>query len=75
MSSPSPSSRVLLSVEDAANRLSISRTRLYGLLKTGDIASVRIGRLRRVPAEAIAEFITRLAAEQASRRPPTPTKN
>ncbi len=45
--------RVLLSVEDAAEQLSLSRTRLYALIKAGDIESVRVGRLRRVPADAL----------------------
>jgi excisionase family DNA binding protein len=56
--------RVLLSVEEAAERLSISRTRVYALIKTGALVSVRVGRLRRVPAEALTEFTARLVAEQ-----------
>lgn len=59
-----PTERVLLSVEEAAERLSISRTRVYALIKTGALVSVRVGRLRRVPAEALTEFTTRLVAEQ-----------
>lgn len=62
------SPRVLLSVEDAAERLALSRTRLYRLIKTGEIASVRVGRLRRVPVEALTAFTARLLAEQG--RPP-----
>jgi excisionase family DNA binding protein len=54
----------LLSVEQAAARLSIGRTTLYALLKTGAITSVRIGRLRRIPAEALATYTARLIAEQ-----------
>lgn len=57
--------RILLSVEDAADRLALSRTRLYGLIKSGEIVSVRIGRLRRVPVEALTAFTARLVAEQA----------
>jgi excisionase family DNA binding protein len=56
--------RLLLSVEDAADRLALSRTRLYALIKTGEIVSVRIGRLRRVPVEALTTFTARLIAEQ-----------
>ena len=56
--------RVLLSVEEAAEQLSLSRTRLYALIKTGDIASIRVGRLRRVPADALLQFTARLIAEQ-----------
>lgn len=59
-----PTERVLLSVEEAAERLSISRTRVYALIKAGALMSVRVGRLRRVPADALTEFTTRLVAEQ-----------
>ncbi|MCO1657876.1 helix-turn-helix domain-containing protein [Pseudonocardia humida] len=59
-----PDSRILLSVEDAAGRLSISRTRMYALIKAGEIASIRVGRLRRIPSSALESFIERLTAEQ-----------
>ncbi len=54
----------LLTVEEAARRLSIGRTTLYALLKCGEITSVRIGRLRRIPVESLTEYTARLAAEQ-----------
>lgn len=74
MSSPSPSSqrgpmkhdqaeappRVLLTVEAAAEQLSFSRTRMYQLLKDGEIESVKVGRLRRIPAEALTVYVRRL---------------
>ena len=56
--------RTLLSVEAAATQLSIGRTTMYALLKTGAITSVRIGRLRRIPAEALTAYTDRLVAEQ-----------
>ncbi|HEX9334443.1 MAG TPA: helix-turn-helix domain-containing protein, partial [Pseudonocardiaceae bacterium] len=40
--------RVLLTVEEAAKRLGIGRTTAFALVKTGEIVSVQIGRLRRV---------------------------
>lgn len=46
----------LLTVQDAAGRLGVGRTTLYGLLKTGAVESVHIGRLRRVPAVAIIKY-------------------
>jgi excisionase family DNA binding protein len=54
----------LLTVEEAARRLSIGRTTMYALLKDGQINSVRIGRLRRIPADALTAYTARLAAEQ-----------
>lgn len=56
--------RVLLSVEAAALRLNISRTRMYALIKAGAVISVRIGRLRRVPAIELDAFAARLVAAQ-----------
>jgi excisionase family DNA binding protein len=56
--------RVLLTVEAAAARLSISRTRMYALLKSGDVTSVRVGRLRRIPATALEKFAAQLHAAQ-----------
>ena len=56
--------RVLLTVEAAAEQLSISRTMMFALLKAGDVASVRVGRLRRVPAAELDVFARRLVAEQ-----------
>ncbi|MEV8438994.1 helix-turn-helix domain-containing protein [Actinosynnema sp. NPDC051121] len=58
--------RALLSVEDAARALSIGRTTMFGLIKTGQIASVQIGRLRRIPHTAITEFTARLTRDQAT---------
>jgi excisionase family DNA binding protein len=56
--------RELLRVEEAAARLAISRTYMFGLLRDQVIESVKVGRLRRVPADAITAYINRLAAEQ-----------
>jgi excisionase family DNA binding protein len=61
---PSEIALVLLTVEEAAQRLSIGRTTMYALLKEGHINSVRIGRRRRIPAEALTAYTDRLAAEQ-----------
>ena len=61
---PLDPTRTLLSVEAAATQLSIGRTTMYALIKTGAITSVRIGRLRRIPAEALTAYTARLVAEQ-----------
>lgn len=59
---PDTTPAILLTVEAAAARLSISRTTMYALLKSGDVTSVRIGRLRRIPTTALDEFTARLTA-------------
>jgi excisionase family DNA binding protein len=55
---------VMHTVEAAAQLLSISRTRVYSLIKTGGIHSVRVGRLRRIPDDALKEFVRTLSADQ-----------
>jgi excisionase family DNA binding protein len=52
--------RLLLTPEDAADVLGVGRTKLYELLRVGAIESVRIGRARRVPADALHDYVTRL---------------
>lgn len=55
-------STVLLTPEEAAKALRIGRSSLFGLLASGELASVRIGRLRRIPAGEIERFIGSLSA-------------
>lgn len=43
-------------VNDAAHRLCISRSALYGLMSRGEIAYARFGRSRRVPKAALEEY-------------------
>lgn len=54
--------RVLLTVEEVAERLGIGRTTTFRLVKTGEIESVRIGRLRRIHIDAINAYAARLVA-------------
>jgi excisionase family DNA binding protein len=51
---------LLLTVEAAARRLGIGRTAMYALVKTGDVESIRIGHLRRIPVDALHAFIESL---------------
>ena len=64
---PAEEPRILLRVEEAAHRLGIERTLMYSLIQSGDVESVRLGRLRRVPVECLDEFVTQLrsAAREA----------
>jgi excisionase family DNA binding protein len=55
---------LLLSVEQAAERINLGRTKTFELIKSGDIESVTIGRLRRVPADAVEAYVARLRAGQ-----------
>lgn len=54
------SPRVLITVEEAARRLSVSRTIVWQLVKSGALETVKIGRLRRVPTAAIDDYVAAL---------------
>ena len=58
------SNPLLLTVEEAARRLSLSRTVLYELVLTHQITSLKIGRSRRIPLDALTDFIDKLKREQ-----------
>lgn len=47
----------LLNITEAARRLGVARTTLYGELQAGRLRSVKVGRRRLVPASAIGERI------------------
>lgn len=56
------SDRLLYAIPDAANQLSVSARVLERLIADGEVSTVKIGRRRLVPAEALADYIKRLAA-------------
>lgn len=60
--------QVLLTVEEAAQRLSIGRTTAYSLVRSGELGSVLIGRLRRVPTEAINTYAAQLVHDQSNQQ-------
>ena len=55
--------KLLLTPEEASEVLGIGRTKVYALIADGDLLSVRIGTSRRVPRDAVDEFIARLEDE------------
>ena len=58
---------LLLTPDEAAAELSISRTILYQLLGRGEIDSVKLGRSRRIPRGALDNYVARLIAERGER--------
>jgi excisionase family DNA binding protein len=56
---------LLVRPEDAARVLGVGRTKVYELMRTGALRSVRLDGSRRIPATALAEFVARLEAEAA----------
>jgi excisionase family DNA binding protein len=57
---------LLLTVEEAAKRLRLGRTLVYQLISSGELESVKVGRLRRVPAECLPEYVATLRRTRSS---------
>ena len=59
--------KLLLTVPEAAKALAISRSKLYELLASGALRSVRIDGSRRIPLNALNDYINALMeAEEAA---------
>lgn len=58
-----PVPRLLLTVEQAAESMAISRNSVYELIRSGELVSIRHGTRRLVSVEAIRRFIERREAE------------
>ncbi|MGC9543614.1 helix-turn-helix domain-containing protein [Streptomyces sp. UG1] len=56
--------KVNLTVEEAIEASGIGRTTMFGLIKRGELESIKIGRRRYVPVAALDDFLSRLRAEQ-----------
>ena len=57
--------KLLLTVDEAATRLGVHRTFMYGLIKAGTIPSIKLGKSRRIPIKALDEWVTERAKEAA----------
>ena len=55
-----PNVRLLHSVEQAAQRLQIGRSTVYSLVARNKLESVKIGKLRRIPAAALDDYVAAL---------------
>jgi excisionase family DNA binding protein len=54
------SRRVLITVDEAARRLSIGRSHIYEQMRRGSLRSVRIGRSRRILERDLDDFVEQL---------------
>lgn len=52
--------KLLLTAEEAADVLGIGRTKVYELILSRALESVKIGASRRVPSDALVEFVASL---------------
>lgn len=57
--------RLLLTTEQAAAQLGVGITKTKGLIRSGELRSVKIGRLRRILRVSLDEYVQRLFIEQS----------
>ncbi|MBO4255766.1 helix-turn-helix domain-containing protein [Streptomyces griseorubiginosus] len=55
----------LLTVPDVMARLKVGRTKVYDLIRTNRLVSLKVDGCRRIPAEAVRDFIRRGTGEAA----------
>ncbi|MFC9623616.1 helix-turn-helix domain-containing protein [Streptomyces sp. R-74717] len=57
MSSALPTTHRALTVPEVMDALALSRFKVYDLIRSRQLKSIKIGRCRRVPADALRSFI------------------
>ena len=57
--------KLLLSPDDVAELCSLGRTTIYEAIRSGRLASVKVGTARRVPMQAVHEFIEALGSDSS----------
>lgn len=58
-------SKLLLTVREAADCLSLSRSKVYELIMAGTLPSVRVDGARRIKADQLRDFVAALSEEAA----------
>ncbi|MBS1715337.1 MAG: helix-turn-helix domain-containing protein [Armatimonadetes bacterium] len=58
------SSSLTMTVADAQTQLCLSRSRVYELIRSGELPSIKIGRSRRVLRASLEAFLKQLLEEQ-----------
>ena len=53
--------KLLYTPEEAAELLNVGRTAVFDLIKSGQLASVKIGRRRRISAAALDDFVAAIS--------------
>lgn len=56
----------LLTIQQAAEALGLSNAHTYGYVLSGELRSIKLGKARRVPVAAIAEFIEYVSGQGGS---------
>ena len=56
--------KLLLSPDEAFHSLGVGRAKGYQMIATGELPSIKVGRLRRIPTEALENYVKRQIEEQ-----------
>ena len=51
--------KLLLSPEEASTTIGVKRAKMFQLLTSGEIVSIKVGRLRRIPVQALEAWVAR----------------
>ncbi len=65
MSSPLPTTHTALTVPEVMEALKLSRFMVYDLIRSRQLASFKVGRCRRVPADSLRTFMDSKLREAA----------
>ena len=63
MGEQSSPAKLLLKVEDVSEMLNLGRSKLYTYILSGELRSVKVGRRRLIPSDAVHEFVAKLQQE------------
>ena len=66
---------LLLKVPEVMARLAVGQTKVYELMSSGELRSVKVGRSRRVPTDELERFIADLDDSRPSLRLPLPRES
>lgn len=58
--------KLLYTGEEARRLLGIGHSKMWELLMMGEIPSIKVGKCRRIPADALREWVDRQLAEQSA---------
>jgi excisionase family DNA binding protein len=61
---------VLLKIPQVMERLAVGQTKVYELISSGHLRSVRVGRGRRIPSDELERFIAELDESRPNLRLP-----
>jgi excisionase family DNA binding protein len=58
--------KLLLNAVEAGELIGISRSRVFRLIQSGELNSIKVGGLRRIPRSAVHEYVATKIAEARS---------